>query len=212
MTSTADSTTSTDYLLEEISRHGYVIIDDFLPDSVIKALNQKAKSLQNAGSLKQASIGKADTNQILSRIRGDSILWLDERSDDEAQICYLSRMRELQQSLNHYFFLGLVEFESHFAIYPPAAAYQKHLDQFRGQQERQVSAVLYLNTEWLPGDGGELRLYLDETAEQSYLDIAPKAGRMVLFLSGRFLHEVLPARRERISLTGWFRTRANHLL
>ncbi|MFT6394425.1 MAG: SM-20-related protein [Methylophilaceae bacterium] len=39
------------------------------------------------------------------------------------------------------------------------------------------------------------------------MDILPKSGRIVLFLSAKFWHEVLPATRERLSLTGWFRTR-----
>ena len=37
---------------------------------------------------------------------------------------------------------------------------------------------------------------------------AVKAGGF-LFLSGQVPHEVLPATRERLSLTGWFRRRGN---
>ena len=32
----------------------------------------------------------------------------------------------------------------------------------------------------------------------------PEGGTLVCFLSDRFHHEVLPARRERLSITGWF--------
>jgi SM-20-related protein len=39
-------------------------------------------------------------------------------------------------------------------------------------------------------------------------DVLPVAGTLVCFLSDRFEHEVLPATRERLSLTGWFRRRA----
>lgn len=38
-------------------------------------------------------------------------------------------------------------------------------------------------------------------------DLLPLAGRLVCFLSGDFPHEVLPARRERLSITGWFKKR-----
>jgi Rps23 Pro-64 3,4-dihydroxylase Tpa1-like proline 4-hydroxylase len=44
------------------------------------------------------------------------------------------------------------------------------------------------------------------------LDILPMAGRLVLFLSGEFWHEVRPAKRPRMSLTGWFRTREASVL
>jgi SM-20-related protein len=41
------------------------------------------------------------------------------------------------------------------------------------------------------------------------LDVLPEGGTLVAFLSERFQHEVLPARRERLALTGWFRRRAS---
>ena len=102
----------------------------------------------------------------------------------------------------------LTEIESHFTIYPQGAFYRKHLDRFRGSEQRQVSSILYLNQGWSPEHGGQLRLYLDEANDATYLDIEPAGGTLVLFLSGRFWHEVLPATRQRMSLTGWFRTRA----
>lgn len=72
-----------------------------------------------------------------------------------------------------------------------------------------VSLVLYLNDAWLPEQGGELRLYLDERRHQ---DVLPLGGSLVCFLSGQLPHEVLPATRERLSLTGWFRRRGENPL
>jgi len=37
--------------------------------------------------------------------------------------------------------------------------------------------------------------------------LLPEAGTFVAFLAERFPHEVLPARRPRLALTGWFRRR-----
>lgn len=104
--------------------------------------------------------------------------------------------------------LGLEDFESHFALYPPGAFYLKHVDRFRDDDRRMVSAVLYLNDDWLPEHGGQLRMYLDESLEQ---DVVPNGGCLVVFLSGDIPHEVLPATRDRLSLTGWFRRRGNEL-
>jgi SM-20-related protein len=103
-------------------------------------------------------------------------------------------------------YLGLEDFESHFALYPPGAFYLKHLDRFRDDDRRMVSAVVYLNEGWLPEHGGQLRMYLDEGGEY---DVVPVGGCLVVFLSGEVPHEVLPAMRERLSLTGWFRRRGN---
>ena len=56
-----------------------------------------------------------------------------------------------------------------------------------------------------PADGGALRLYL----ASGELDVWPEAGTLVLFRSADVLHEVLVNRRERLSLTGWFRRRGD---
>jgi SM-20-related protein len=98
-----------------------------------------------------------------------------------------------------------VDFEGHYAIYPPGARYERHRDRFRDDDARVLSCVLYLNDAWHASDGGALRLYLphDET-----LDVLPEAGTFVAFLSAELDHEVRPASRERAAITGWFRRRA----
>lgn len=54
-----------------------------------------------------------------------------------------------------------------------------------------------------------MRLYLSDGREH---DVLPQAGTLALFLSGDMPHEVLPATRERRSLTGWFRRRGTDVL
>jgi len=39
--------------------------------------------------------------------------------------------------------------------------------------------------------------------------VLPQQGRLVVFLSDRFVHEVLPSKRDRFSVTGWFRINAS---
>ena len=53
-------------------------------------------------------------------------------------------------------------------------------------------------------DGGALRLHLPDGA----VDVPPRGGTLVLFLSAEIEHEVLPTTRERLSIAGWFRRRA----
>jgi len=124
-------------------------------------------------------------------------------------------MEELRLSLNRHLYLGLFGLESHLAIYPAGAFYKRHLDCFAtpdaNKPQRKISCIVYLNREWHDEDGGQLRLYLnqaDEFNQEKSVDIYPHAGRAVIFLSDTFYHEVIPATRERISLTGWFFTRA----
>ncbi len=136
-------------------------------------------------------------------IRGDSIQWL-EHGQSAPSDGYLQAMDELRSALNQALYLGLEDFECHFACYPPGAFYQKHLDRFRDDDRRTVTAVYYLNEAWQTEHGGALRLYL---ADDTELDVLPSAGTLVLFISAELPHEVLPATRERLSLTGWFRRR-----
>jgi SM-20-related protein len=201
----------TEQLSDAITKDGYAVIEHFLSTEQIAALGAEAKLLQQAGNLRPAGIGRQQTALLDEQLRGDCILWLDEKTASSAQQAYLSAMQGLREQLNRDLYLGLFEFETHFAIYPAGGVYKKHLDQFQASDARQISTILYLNHDWQADDGGQLRLYLDGTNPEPYLDIEPLGGKLVTFLSGRFYHEVLPARRERISITGWFRTRPDTL-
>ncbi|MDX1914634.1 MAG: 2OG-Fe(II) oxygenase [Methylophilus sp.] len=194
--------------IDAIVLNGYAILDDFLTPTEIASLATFAQKKWHNGDMVEAKTGKSTrTNQS---IRGDYISWLDEHDQEPAINAYFNKMQTLKQMLNAQLFMNLHELETHIARYPVGSIYQKHLDQFsHGNhselQHRQLSAVLYLNQDWHETFGGELRLYLNEN---EHLDILPNAGRMVLFLSARFWHEVRPAQRERLSVTGWFRTRS----
>ena len=193
-------------ITEAIAHQGYALVEHFLNQQDIQALAFQAKALQNLGEMHKATTGVKKTESSTSR--GDFIHWIEANRASKAEVIYLKAMNDLQQAINQTFFLGLFELESHFAIYPPGAGYQKHLDQFIGKEERKVSSVLYLNDNWHSNDGGALRMYLDKKDDTRFIDITPHAGTLVLFLSSDFLHEVLPAKRERMSVTGWFRTRS----
>jgi SM-20-related protein len=193
-------------IVERIAEEGYAVIESFLNQQEVEALVLQAQSLQNSGEMHKATTGIAKLENAARR--GDFIHWIKESQASKAEMFYLGAMAELQQAINQAFFLGLFELESHFAIYPPGAGYQKHLDQFIGKEERKVSCILYLNDSWHSDDGGQLRMYLDKKEDKRFIDITPQAGTLVVFLSSDFLHEVLPAKRERMSITGWFRTRS----
>ena len=194
------------FIIENIAQQGYAVVEQFINTQEIASLAAEAKILYSAGEMNKAKTGISKVEN--STLRGDFIHWIETSAASEAELSYLNIMDELQQAINQAFFLSLFELESHFAIYPPGAGYQKHLDQFVGKVERKISSILYLNEDWKDQDGGQLRMYLDKNDTTRFVDINPQAGTLVVFLSSDFLHEVLPAKRERISITGWFRTRS----
>jgi SM-20-related protein len=114
-------------------------------------------------------------------------------------------LEHLRLELNRTLFLGLLDIEVHYASYPPGARYVRHVDQPQGRNQRQLSLVLYLNPDWNELDGGELKLY---ESDGRCHEVVPKGGRLVLFRTEGREHEVLAARRERLSLSGWFRVRS----
>lgn len=186
---------------------GLISLDDFLPPPLVAQLASEAQALGEGTHLRPAGIGHGERRQINEQIRTDQIQWLEPATATPAQRRYLEILEELRLAINRTLFLGLFEFEGHLALYPPGAYYRRHLDQFQGTQHRLVTVILYLNPDWQEADGGQLCLYPDPADDGRYQELLPIAGRLVCFLSGDFPHEVLPARRERLSITGWFRKR-----
>lgn len=208
----ATTKAETQQLLDGIASVGFAVVENFLSEETITLLANEARQLQQAGAMRPAGIGKNNSAQLDKNIRGDFIYWLDENDTSATQQVYLQHMESLRVSLNRSFYLGLSEMENHYALYPAGTRYGKHLDQFHNSKQRQISCVLYLNHDWQPQHGGQLRLYLDEQSGQPYSDVEPIGGRLVMFQSGRFWHEVLPAARERISIAGWYKTRSDRII
>ncbi|MBU6960093.1 2OG-Fe(II) oxygenase [Pseudomonas sp. CVAP len=192
-------------IVDDLATHGWSQQNIFLPQALTLELAAECRKRAAEGELAPAAVGRGPFSEIREGIRGDHIQWL-ELGQDEACDSYLGLMDSLREAMNRGLFLGLEDFESHFALYPPGAFYRKHVDRFRDDDRRMVSAVIYLNDAWLPEHGGQLRMYLEEGREH---DVVPTGGCLVVFLSGEVPHEVLPATRERLSLTGWFRRRGN---
>lgn len=184
-----------------------MVVPDFIEPELISELRAECRRFVAKGALRAAAVGSGADRQTRSDIRTDEIRWLEEADATPAQQRCLAHFEALRRALNRELQLGLFDFECHFSRYAPGALYRKHLDQFRGDGRRRLSCVLYMNENWARQDGGELRLHLDAAGAGKFEDVLPVAGTLVLFLSERFAHEVLPAKRERLSLAGWFRTR-----
>jgi SM-20-related protein len=184
---------------------GIAVRDGFLTPALTRALVECAQQRRAGGDFAEARIGGERTLQRRADIRGDSTCWIrppllaPENS-------LLEQLERLRLGLNRDALLGLFELELHYAWYPPGAGYARHVDQPQGRGQRQVSLVLYLNEGWTAAAGGELRLF---DAAGGHRDIEPLAGRLVCFLTPRREHQVLPTQRDRLSISGWFRTRGS---
>ena len=186
-----------------IRADGVSIRDQFLTPVQVRALADCAELRRARGDFTAARIGGARSVQRREEIRGDSICWIGPPLLPAEQTL-LQGLERLRLELNRAALLGLFDLELHYARYPAGAAYARHVDQPQGRSQRQVSLVLYLNEDWAPAAGGELRLF---DAAGGHRDVEPIAGRLVCFLTTGREHAVLPTARERLSISGWFRTR-----
>lgn len=191
-------------IASQLETTGYAILSEALPEPLIDSLLLHFKSL-NEAEFKQAGTGRADGYHVSKGIRGDEIRWLD--GQHPATRAYLDWVEQLRLTLNRHLFLGLFDYECHYACYPEGGFYRKHLDAFKGDTNRVLSTVLYLNPIWEPQDGGELIIYSDQ--EERLETVLPAYGKMVIFLSQVFPHEVLPVNKPRYSIAGWFRVNNN---
>jgi len=185
-------------ITDALVKDGYVIIRDaFNTDLPQKLL----KFAQNEKDFKKAGISNANNLHIDNQKRRDKIYWLDEDYDIQSE--FLSFTKGLKKYLNKELYLGLSYYESHFAIYKEGDFYEKHLDAFKQDKNRVVTTVFYLNNNWQKDDGGELIIYNKD--DKKLAEVAPEANTLVVFMSEKFPHEVLKAKRKRYSIAGWFR-------
>ena len=195
-----------DQISSEIYQNSFAIIDGFIDEEFRKALLEEQTSLIEAGKFRQAGIGSGEKKLVRPEIRSDQVLWMDAESLSPLQAEYWKKVDEIRQILNQRCFLGLRSFEGHFAQYPIGSFYKRHLDQFQQVSYRVVSVILYLNDSWTESDKGVLRMYIpQEDGSEIINDVLPVGGRLVVFLSGEIPHEVLPTKKERISITGWLK-------
>ncbi len=188
-----------DGIADGLAETGYAVVDGFLTLQEVEAILGTDDFKNSLTQFKRAGIGKSQGHQVNEAIRGDQIQWLDKDTAARPLQVYLNRLQALMEYLNQALYLSLKDYEVHMTIYPAGTFYKRHLDQFRRDDHRKLSVICYLNKDWELSHGGQLRMYPGDAT----LDVLPEAGRLVCFRSDQIEHEVLPANRERMSVTGW---------
>jgi len=192
------------HVSDNIFQQGYHVADNFLAEHHYQALLATLQAMHSDGRLRNAKIGANQDTLLNTNIRGDQLHWLDDSGDDPAITAYFAAINTIRTQLNRSLFLGLMDFETHFALYEPGSFYQKHVDQFTTKQDRRISCVYYLNHGWQSAFGGELAIY--DIHEQELCSIQPQANRFVCF-SSDLPHEVQTTHQVRYSIAGWLKTR-----
>ena len=191
-------------VIDDLLQQQYSVVDDFFSKQEVEDLRDSLLQKYDEDEFKKAAIGNQFNELIVKTIRGDFISWIDELQKNKAEAVFFDKIEHFTNYLNRTCYLGIQEREFHYALYPIGTFYKRHLDTFQNDDSRKLSIVCYLNEEdWQEAFGGELAIYkADET-----INIFPLKGRMVVFESQVLEHEVKPVQRERLSITGWLKTR-----
>jgi len=192
-------------IISDLINQKYSVVDAFFSSEEVVLLRESLLAKYEADKFKKSAIGNRVNEEIDKTVRGDFILWMDEKNANETENIFFNKINELVGYLNKTCFLGILYKEFHYAVYPKGTFYKRHLDTFQNDDRRKLSIVCYLNEDnWLVENGGELTIY----TENNELDILPLPGRVVIFESQILEHEVKVVKEsERLSITGWLKTR-----
>ncbi len=186
---------------KQLEDTGYIVLAKPLVDKLLVDLLRRCQE-DDPTRFHAAQVGRGAAKKKINSMRGDVIDWLDASNSTDK--IYLACMEELRLGLNEALYLGLFDYESHYAIYGKGDGYAKHSDVLQGKKNRILTTVLYLNEDWQACDGGELVVF-DPTGNIVIATVEPTFGTMIIFLSESFPHEVLVSHATRRSIAGWFR-------
>lgn len=187
--------------IQSLGERGWFTRASFLGEEAARAIHAEVKARVEAGLLRPAGIRRGADHTLDRATRGDFITWVTPEEQGPA----IRQLREayvaLGEALSAEAYLGLGRFDLQLGWYPGGGErYARHFDAFPGQSNRRVTALYYLNPDWTPAQGGLLRLF----PEGGPVEVEPTLDRLVVFLSERIEHEVLPAYGPRLALTAWY--------
>mmetsp|Transcript_14433 Transcript_14433/g.23900 ORF Transcript_14433/g.23900 Transcript_14433/m.23900 type:complete len:401 (+) Transcript_14433:71-1273(+) len=219
---------------QKIETNCHCVIKDHLFDDMIESLHEDVQSLREHLRPAKMSKSQGEGEWEDENHRGDSICWVTP------QLCRDLNLSSLQSFIVKMLQgcgalrdeLGLtMDYSCQFAVYPgKGEGYNRHKDAFSAspsryedgqttarEPSRQLTCLLYLNKDWVPEDGGRLRVFTHpgvhvEKGDEAFsfwgvngYDIDPLFGRMIVFRSELVEHAVLPCFKERIALTLWLK-------
>lgn len=182
--------------VEQLGSRGFFTRSSFLGPTLAAQVRAEALTVP----LRPAGLRRG--KELDATVRSDELAWLTAEETTGALHEAVQRFTALMHALNEAAWQGLRRFDLQLAHYGPGAHYDRHLDAFPGDDNRRVTAIVYLNPAWTERDGGKLRLFVDPP-----LDLEPTLDRLVVFRSALVEHEVLEARADRWALTAWYSAR-----
>lgn len=176
-------------------RDRWAVIPDFLDLDDFEAMRLEAAALYERGAFHPISSAHFGSYAVeLSQV-----CWID-RTMPAAQRVISGRLDALKRDLNGLYDNGVGDFICQYAVIEPGALLCAHVDcSPRGPMR--ASVTIYLNDEWSAADGGEIRIRGSIYGDSPAGDVLPLPNVAVCLDSRSVVHEVLPPKRRRLSLT-----------
>ncbi|MEZ4885440.1 MAG: 2OG-Fe(II) oxygenase [Chitinophagales bacterium] len=193
--------TTFDYLINSFIENKVGLAENFLSEALAANLRANLLALHSSEQMKAAGIGNNAKFTENKLVRSDVIYWLDRQHNDTHENSFFDLMDEFVTFLNRTCYAGITGYEFHYALYEKGSFYKRHLDQFKDNNSRAFSMIMYLNVDWKEGDGGELCIYNGADNQK----ISPLNSKCVFFKSSELEHEVLVSHQQRMSVTGWLK-------
>jgi SM-20-related protein len=190
-----------DTLIDSFLADKVGIAEGFLNETLALQLKANLVALYANKQLKSAGTGNNQEVTQNKLVRSDMIYWLDRARNDPFENDFFDLMDTFIEFLNRTCYTGIKSYEFHYALYENGTFYSKHLDQFQNNDSRKFSMIMYLNSDWVIGDGGELCIHHADWLQ----NITPINGKSVFFKSSELEHEVLLTHKPRMSITGWLK-------
>ena len=190
-----------DTLIDSFITDKIGITENFLNKNLAIQLKSNLNKLYLSHQLLSAGIGNKKIVDHDNLIRNDRIYWLDRIHNDKFENQFFDLMDKFVSYLNKTCYTGITSYEFHYTLYEKGSFYHKHLDQFKNNDSRKYSMILYLNEHWKTGDGGELCIHHEDHLQY----ISPNNRKSVFFQSNELTHEVLLNHEPRMSITGWLK-------
>jgi hypoxia-inducible factor (prolyl hydroxylase) len=212
---------STQEMVRQLNTNHYCVLDGFLGDVALRELRGEIESLHTNGTMKSGVLAGGTTGKNLSyvheKVRGDLVHWMDPTDHGFTQMpIYMKKVDTLISELGQWCdALTNIKNRSKamVTVYPGGGAhYVKHCDNHchSGDGEncngRRLTTLLYLNPDWEPGDGGELKIYHPAPRHsETKAVVSPIGDRLVVFWSDyRVPHEVTHSVKPRYAITLWY--------
>lgn len=198
--------TQFDVLINSYIDNKVGIAENFLETFLAAALKENLLTLFEKKQLYPAGVGNNAKLLFNNKLRSDVIYWLDRSHNNSIENDFFDMMDRFVLYLNETCYAGIQSYEFHYALYDEGSFYKRHLDQFKDDKNRQFSMIMYLNTDWQEGDGGELCIYdNDKDGLERTQKTSPSNQKCVFFKSSDLEHEVLLSHKPRLSVTGWLK-------